>query len=106
MRMREAFKRVAEREQATSQVRRCVAFEFEHHRLGAAFHPDFAPDRALLAIIDFPAHDTVMNSKSHSIRMGRSRPNDNSKIWSFWIWRVRQDLNLQPSDPKSEALSN
>jgi hypothetical protein len=21
-------------------------------------------------------------------------------------WRVRQDLNLQPSDPKSEALSN
>ena len=22
------------------------------------------------------------------------------------IWRVRQDLNLQPSDPKSEALSN
>jgi hypothetical protein len=22
------------------------------------------------------------------------------------IWRIRQDLNLQPSDPKSEALSN
>jgi hypothetical protein len=21
-------------------------------------------------------------------------------------WRIRQDLNLQPSDPKSEALSN
>jgi hypothetical protein len=22
------------------------------------------------------------------------------------IWRIRQDSNLQPSDPKSEALSN
>ena len=29
---------------------------------------------------------------------GASNPNK--------IWRVRQDLNLQPSDPKSEALSN
>ena len=28
--------------------------------------------------------------------------------WNTLIinWRVRQDLNLQPSDPKSEALSN
>src|SRR5881296_2903767 len=25
---------------------------------------------------------------------------------SLIMWRVRQDLNLQPSDPKSEALSN
>jgi hypothetical protein len=30
--------------------------------------------------------------------------------WNCWRlpanWRIRQDLNLQPSDPKSEALSN
>ena len=25
---------------------------------------------------------------------------------SLIMWRIRQDLNLQPSDPKSEALSN
>ena len=66
MQMRNAFERIAERQQTAREVGTSVAFQFEDDRRDPAFDPDFSTDNSPFAIVDLTSDDTVMNSKSHS----------------------------------------
>src|SRR5690348_16808089 len=69
--MRNALLRIRKSEQTAGQVWPGVAFEFKHHRLGPAFHPDFAEYNPFDPIVNLTAHYTVMNPKSHAPFLSR-----------------------------------
>src|SRR5208282_3046222 len=68
-RMRNTLERIGERKQTTGKVGMGVALEIECHRLGAAFHPDFAAHHALHTVVNLAAHHAVMNPKCHAQRI-------------------------------------
>ena len=65
---------LVKREQATGEIGMGVALEFERHRFGAAFHPDFAAHDSLDAIVNLAAHHAVMNSKGHELMLAEMKP--------------------------------
>jgi len=63
--MNQAFEWIGESQQATGEVAMSVATQFEHGWLYAALQPDPAPHDSFDAIIDFAAHQAVVNSEGH-----------------------------------------
>src|SRR5579859_132569 len=71
MLMRNALLRIDKSEQTAGQVGPGVAFEFEHHRLRPAFHPDFAAHNPFDPVVNFAAHNAFMDAEGHALFLPR-----------------------------------